>query len=312
MGYGAGTTGGAGGKEVTVTTALELKAAAESEEPMIINVKGQLVHDVSGGDDDARIFVRSNKTIQGVDGNASVDANLVVVSQTNVIFRNLYIHNPDGKGTEDGIEITKNSTNIWVNHVTFGQCKDGALDIKRGSDMITVSWNKFSYTSATHKHNYATLVGHDARYDETDRGKLHVTYHHNWFAENVIERMPRVRYGQVHVFNNYYSSNRTNYVIGVGVEAQIRLEASYFENQNGANGSWFNWYDKTQAQGKCDVDCGDGRIYWTADNVFDNSTLSSWAENDDSVFVPPYDYSHVLQTAHEAKQSVMARAGQMK
>ena len=291
---------------MTVTTALELKAAAESEEPLIINVKGDLVHNVSGGDDDARISVKSNKTIQGADSKASVDANLVVVNQTNVIFRNLYLHNPEGKGTGDAIEVAKESTNIWVNHVTFGQCKDGALDFKRGSDHITVSWNKFAYTSASHQHNYANLVGHDDKYEEIDRGKLHVTMHHNWYSDNVIERMPRVRYGQVHVFNNYYSSERTNYVIGVGVEAQILLEASYFENQGDT--TWYDWYPAN----KCDAPCEPGRIRWTSDNVFDNTTVSTWAKNADDMFVPPYDYLHVKQTAAEARASVKARAGQLK
>ena len=125
--------------------------------------------------------------------------------------------------------------------------------------------------------------------------------HHNWYAKNVIERMPRVRYGQVHVFNNYYSSDRTNYVIGVGVEAQILLEASYFENQG--DQTWYNWYEGTS----CST-CGDGKIRWTADNVFDNTTMSTWAENSE-VFYPPYPYEHVKQTAEEAKVSVMERAG---
>jgi pectate lyase len=32
---------------------------------------------------------------------------------------------------------------------------------------------------------------------ELDRGKLKVTFHHNWWADGVIERMPRVRFGDV-------------------------------------------------------------------------------------------------------------------
>lgn len=301
IGFGKDTTGGKGGREVVVTTAAELLAAATSLEPLIITVKGSIVHDVNGGDDDARIFVTSNKTIQGADSKASVDANFNLVEANNVIFRNLNLSNVTGKGTGDAIEVAKQSTNIWVNHVTFGQCADGALDFKREADLATVSWCKFAYTSDTHRHNYANLIGHVDGWT-ADRGKLRVTMHHNWYADNVIERMPRVRYGQVHVFNNYYASKRTNYVVGVGVEAQILLEASYFESQG--NQTWFNWYEPN----KCSAECADGKIQWTADNVFDNTVVSTWAPNAD-VFDPPYEYKHVKQTAAEAKVSVMQRAG---
>ncbi len=33
-----------------------------------------------------------------------------------------------------------------------------------------------------------------------------ITFHHNWWSTNVAERMPRVRFGQVHAFNNYYGT----------------------------------------------------------------------------------------------------------
>jgi pectate lyase len=301
IGFGRNATGGAGGREVVVATASDLVAAAVSPEPLIITVQGAIVHDVSGGDDNARIFVTSNKTIQGADSNASVDANFYIREASNIIFRNLNLMNPEGKGTGDAIEFTESSSDIWVDHVTFHQSLDGSLDFKRGSDNITVSWCKFAYTSATHDHNYANLIGHtDTATD--DLGKLKVTMHHNWYAQNVIERMPRVRYGQVHVFNNYYSSERTNYVIGLGVEAQILLEGSYFENQG--DQTWFNWYEPN----KCVTPCADGKIQWTDDNVFDQTTMSTWAPNSD-VFDPPYPYEHVLQSAADARQSVMERAG---
>lgn len=301
IGFGRNATGGAGGREIVVTTAGELVAAAASPEPLIITVQGAIVHDVSGGDDNARIFVTSNKTIQGADSSASVDANFYIREANNIIFRNLNLMNPEGKGTGDAIEFTESSSDIWINHVTFHQSLDGSLDFKRGSDNITVSWCKFAYTSETHDHNYANLIGHTDT-ATNDRGKLKVTMHHNWYAQNVIERMPRVRYGQVHVFNNYYSSSRTNYVIGLGVEAQILLEASYFENQG--DQTWFNWYEPN----KCETPCGEGRIQWTVDNVFDQTTVSTWAPNSD-VFDPPYSYEHVLQSAADARRSVMERAG---
>ena len=59
-----------------------------------------------------------------------------------------------------------------------------------------------------------------------------MTFHHNWWAANVIERMPRVRFGQVHVFNNYYSSTGNNYCVRAGASAHLLVEGNYFDGVN--------------------------------------------------------------------------------
>jgi pectate lyase len=63
-----------------------------------------------------------------------------------------------------------------------------------------------------------------------DIGKLRVTLHHNMFV-NVIQRMPRVRFGQVHLFNNYYDLATTDgygYSWGVGIQSQIYAQNNFF------------------------------------------------------------------------------------
>ena len=62
-----------------------------------------------------------------------------------------------------------------------------------------------------------------------DIGKLRVTVHHNVFDSNV-QRTPRVRFGQVHVYNNYYVVNSATYGYswGVGVQSQLYAENNYF------------------------------------------------------------------------------------
>lgn len=109
-------------------------------------------------------------------------------------------------------------------------------------------------------------------------------------------------------WNHFHNTNKTTLVghsdgngdqdRGYLVEAQILLEASYFENQG--NQTWYDWSNSGTA----------GRIQWTADNVFDNTTISTWAPNS-NVFDPPYEYLNVKQTAVEAKVSVMQYAGVM-
>jgi pectate lyase len=57
-----------------------------------------------------------------------------------------------------------------------------------------------------------------------------VTFHHNWWGERILERMPRVRFGQVHVYNNYFGAPGNNYAVRAGRGAQLLIESNYFDN----------------------------------------------------------------------------------
>ena len=94
------------------------------------------------------------------------------------------------------------------------QVHDGLLDITNASDLVTVSWNRFR------NHDKTMLIG-SSDSAAADRGKLRVTLHHNLF-DGIGQRAPRVRFGQVHIFNNYYKIERVpnyGYSWGVGVES---------------------------------------------------------------------------------------------
>lgn len=58
------------------------------------------------------------------------------------------------------------------------------------------------YTRKPLSQRFASLVGSGGGDHPEDEGKLHVTYHHNWWAQNVNQRMPRVIYGDGHIYNN--------------------------------------------------------------------------------------------------------------
>jgi pectate lyase len=85
---------------------------------------------------------------------------------------------------------------------------------------VTVSWNVFK------EHNKTSLVGHSDTH-AADRGRLKVTYHHNWFQSD--SRLPRVRFGEVHVFNNFYDGVKT-YGVASTMDAAVVVEANYFRN----------------------------------------------------------------------------------
>ncbi|MBY8852790.1 right-handed parallel beta-helix repeat-containing protein, partial [Saccharothrix sp. MB29] len=123
---------------------------------------------------------------------------------------------------DDGIQV-ETSTRVWVDHNTLRNGYDGAIDIKRGSSYVTVSWNH------THNHTKNMLLGHDDGNGAQDIGYLKVTYHHNWF-DKTPQRNPRVRFGNpVHVFNNYFLDNSD---VGVACQAQAGcwVEGNHFDD----------------------------------------------------------------------------------
>jgi pectate lyase len=199
-----------------------------------------------------KLKVGSNTTIVGLGRAVLSGLNLHVDKADNVIVRNLAfvdaadcfpLWDPtDGSAGNwnsayDSVSVT-GSTHVWMDHNTFTdgdnpdsaqpryfgrpyQVHDGALDITNASNFVTVSWNRFA------DHDKTMLIG-STNNPANDRGKLNVTVHHNHFL-GTLQRMPRVRFGQVHVYNNFYEvPEPVSYVLGVGVESAIVAESNVF------------------------------------------------------------------------------------
>ena len=225
-GYGVDTTTGGGTvTPVVVSTADELQSYGTDNVPRVIVIDGTI--ELRG-----YLYVGCNKTIVGMDKDATVIGDFIIKDKNNVIISNLNIKGawPATK-PEDGIEVS-NSHHIWLNHLNIWDAPDGNLDIKLGSDYITVSWCKFWYTNEAHEHRLSNLISSGTGNDTTDMEKLHVTYHHNWFADLIAERQPRLLYGQGHIYNNYYTSKGCTYCIGVGCYAAALVENNYFDEVN--------------------------------------------------------------------------------
>ena len=223
-------TGGGNAIPQIVTTLNEFKRLVKDDIPRVIIVLG-IIECVAYG-----VLVGSNKTIIGADDKATINGGIRIHNASNVIVYNLKIHGtwPES-GPDDCIEI-KNSHHVWLNHLNIWNSTDGNLDIIIGSDFITVSWCKFWYSSAAkkhHKHRLNCLVGSGAGdHDDTDLGKLHVTFHHNWFGNGCSARMPRVMYGKAHIYNNYYDCKDNEYCIGADCYASLLVENNYFDGVN--------------------------------------------------------------------------------
>jgi pectate lyase len=153
----------------------------------------------------------------------------------NVIIRNVTSRNSQ----DDGFDVACMSNTVWLDHNTIESPCDGYTDIKRGSDNVTVSWNHYKYTAGQNPNAKefsgdsceddkakTMLIGHETSTlaQTQSQGRLHVTVAHNWF-DNTIQRHPRVRYGTVHVFNNYgVLSTDSQYFVGISNLATLYVE----------------------------------------------------------------------------------------
>lgn len=271
------TTGGQGGQEVTVTTLEALKSALASASPMIINISGT----ISGSEG---LTVKSDKTIRGVNGGTLDGIGFLMYGVNNIIVSNLTIQNLK---SSDGITMKSGTHHVWIDHCTFqGSVYDGFLDVTRESDYVTISWSKFSGAAKN------VLIGADDAHT-SDQGKLRVTLHHNWFDNN-FERSPSVRYGQVHVFNNYYSGSNTSYGVAARIGSNVRTDNNYFENFSGAP--------------LRTLDPSPGVISGASTNVYTGSGSNkiSTAEGN---WAPSYAYASALAPATDVPAAIKAGAG---
>jgi pectate lyase len=211
-----GTTGGAAGPTVTVTTGAALEEYAGANTPYTIMVSGRVqVSDM--------ITVVANKSIIGVGSTAEITGGGLQLGSTTRPGNNVIIRNIRFSGaSDDSVSVTNSAHHVWIDHNEFLPAFDGSLDIKRQSTFVTVSWNRFSGTDKS------MLLGHSDTYT-ADVGYLKVTYHHNYF-DGSNQRHPRVRFGEpVHVYNNYYRSVG-EYGIASTENAGVVAEGNYFEN----------------------------------------------------------------------------------
>jgi pectate lyase len=202
------------------------------------------------------INVGSNTTLYGLRGARLHNLTLMLNEADNVIVRNITFDDAfdcfprwdpnDGAAGNwnsnwDNVSARR-GTNFWFDHNTFTdganpdsgqpvifgrpyQVHDGALDITHTSDLATVSYNVFT------NHDKMMLIGStDNPTNPGDVGLLNVTLHHN-LIDGIGQRAPRVRFGHVDVYNNYYrvpGDGPYSYSWGVGVQSATYVEGNFF------------------------------------------------------------------------------------
>ncbi|GAA2140687.1 pectate lyase family protein [Glycomyces algeriensis] len=309
-----GTTGGAGGAVVRATTGTQINQAlcnrASSSTPITIQVEGTINHgntaDVSGSSCDVGATLIdlkevSNVTIVGVGSGAVFDQiGIHIRSSSNIILQNLTIKNVKKSGSPtsnggDAIGMESGVRNVWADHLTLeasgGEAEgyDGLFDMKADTKYVTLSY------SILRNSERGGLVGSS----ETDTSNSFISYHHNLY-QNLNSRVPLLRGGTAHVYNNHYVG-----IVESGINSRAggkaKVDNNYFEDSKDVLGTFY-----TNERG----------TWQTSGNILDNVTWSSQASENypagpsmpstTTISVP---YSYTLDNASCVPRIVAATAG---
>ncbi|MBA0600435.1 hypothetical protein Gorai_006622 [Gossypium raimondii] len=241
-GFGRFAVGGLHGPLVTVTTLSDdgpgsLRDACRNPGP------GWIVFKVSGTIRlSTYLSVGSHKTIDGRGERVKLTGKGLRLKECeNVIVCNMQFEG--GRGHDvDGIQVKPNSKHIWIDRCSFKDYDDGLIDITRGSTDITVSRCYFT------QHDKTMLIGADPTH-VGDRC-IRVTIHHCFF-DGTRQRQPRLRFGKVHLYNNY-TRNWDIYAVCASVEAQIYSQCNIYEA--GKKKKTFEFYTEKVMAGLVDFE----------------------------------------------------------
>ena len=342
-GWGAGTVGGSAATAdhvYTVRNRAELLNALANggAAPKIIKVSGMI--DMTEGTPfantadqkvRARVKLTSNTTLIGEGPGAGfVNAWIDITSVSQVIVRNLTIVAPCDVGpiwdptdtatgnwnsAYDAIGIVT-ATQVWIDRNTITdapltddrlpiengktkQCHDGAIDITKGADLITISGNHIT------KHDKTMLVG-GSDSQTSDAGKLRITIVNNVF-NGVTQRVPRVRFGQVHVFNNYFVGSKAAnpyphaYSIGAGKQANILSHNNVFAIDGATGCDGVVTYPSSDRTG----------VFQDSGSIVNGMPLGTCTVAAGTPFTPPYAFKPRPTTLVKANALLVAGAGKL-
>ncbi|MEU0554072.1 RICIN domain-containing protein [Dactylosporangium sp. NPDC006015] len=280
-GFAQGTTGGAGGTAVTVTTYADLLKYATAAPAYIIRISGTITVPTYGYE----IPVASNKTLVGVgkSGRIKNGGFFLGAGVRNVIIRNLTIgdtavasDDPDDKDFDyDGIQMDT-ADHVWIDHNTFTNINDGYIDSRKDTTNVTVSWNILG------NHNKTFGIGW------TENVVARMTIHHNWLHDTTQRNPSADNLAYAHLYNNYLQ-NVTSYGNYARGATKMVLENSYFDHVNNP------YYPDANAQLK------------QSGSIVVNS--SGRQETRGSAFNPGSFYSYTLDPAADVPNLVRTYGG---
>ena len=316
---GATITGSNDENPVTVTSQEELLAAFDKKGRTakktiylkgVIKVSGLLV-----------IKDQENKAIYGLPGSALENTTHSSIRDKSGILelsrcKNIIIRNVTFKGAGaydmDGKDnlVFHESQHIWLDHCDFQDGVDGNFDINSGSDFISVTWCRFRYllppwpggSGGSDDHRYSNLIGSSDNQGLKDEGHLRITFANCWWDEGCKERMPRIRFGQVHILNCLYSSSNTHYCVGAGYRSNTFIEKCAFTSKGARKSPWSCY---ATSQGKTDYNITVKDCYGAHDEQQHSGNTPYFIPSDAYTY-PAYDSCLVEQVVSDPKHGAGA------
>jgi pectate lyase len=287
VGFGATTTGGAGGPVVSVTTLDDdgpgsLREAAAMDGPVWIRFEVDGVIALQ-----SNISVRSDKTLDGRGADITITGGGLYVEggDGNVIVNNLKLRDtPD-----DILRFFDGGSQMWVHHCDLSSGGDGAFDATEGVTEITVSY--------THvfDHDKAMLTG--AGSPEGDGESMRWTAHHNHY-EDVVQRLPGLRFGWAHTFNNLYEWE-SGTAIWARLGAEVLVENNILAPQTNVGHKILSTEDGAKS-----------KMVGNLERPLDGDEIEFTEVDPDQVFVASDYYDYTLDSADDALgDRIRAEAG---
>jgi pectate lyase-like protein len=217
------------------------------------------------------------------------ESGVALASPSATIVQNLIVDAASSGVDGDGIQVHY-AHHVWIDHCEIRDALDGLVDIVHGSDFVTLSHNRFLYTAAAAPQatRRAQLVGHSTENGAEDRGRLNVTFHHNWWGVGVDDAVFG-RFGQLHLYDNYFASPANERVLTAGLQSSWLLENNYFGRVRNPHA----------------ISPSSGARLLGSGNVYDQT--SGAQDTTASAFVPPYVYA--LSPAADLPARIVAEAG---
>ena len=140
----------------------------------------------------------------------------------NIIIRNISLIGPGAVDIDGADLITNQGKHVWIDHCTFVDSQDGALDSKV-CDWATYTYNHFYYTDRSYSHAYTCGCGWVSNHEMV----IHMTFACNIWGAKCMRRLPQADDCFIHLVNNYHNCPGNSVGMTINSYSKALVEGNY-------------------------------------------------------------------------------------